>query len=101
MTRDEAEALRQDPQHWTLGIIYTCPEDPRVIVRNRFPLGWTWNFGHRWVVPTLLAFILVVVGPVLLLMGGGVTEGRILIAVAAVSVGVLVGIANYIAAGPR
>jgi hypothetical protein len=101
MTHDEAEALRNRDEHWTLGIIYACSEDPRVLVRNRFPIGCTWNFGHRFVLPTLLAFIFVAIGPAALLWMSGVTDGRILFAVTAVCVLILVGIAYYVAAGPR
>jgi hypothetical protein len=101
MTRDEAEALRNDDQHWTLGIIYTCREDPRVIVRNRILVGCTWNFGHRFVLPTLLAFILVAIGPAALLWMNGVTDPLALFAVTAVCVLILVLIAYHIAAGPR
>ena len=101
MIREEAEALRNSNQYWTLGVIYACREDPRVIVRNRIPIGWTWNFGHRWVLPTLLLFILIALGPATLLLGSGVTDMRIVFAVAAVCVLVLVAIAHYVAAGPR
>jgi uncharacterized membrane protein len=101
MTRDEAEALRNDDRHWTLGIIYACREDPRVIVRNRILIGCTWNFGHRFVLPTLLAFILVAIGPATILWINGVTNGLGLFAVTAVGVLILVRIAYYIAAGPR
>ena len=57
-TREEAQNLWSDSRHWALGIIYSCREDPRVIVRNRFVVGWTWNFAHPRVFPTMGAFVL-------------------------------------------
>jgi hypothetical protein len=101
MTREEAEALRNSDQYWKLGIVYACRTDPRVIVRNRFFIGWTWNFGHRWVFPTLGGFILMVLGPAAWLLHHGVTDPRTLVAVGIASVLVLVGIAQYVASGPR
>ena len=53
------EAMRLSNKHWKLGVIYYCRQDPRVVVRNRFSIGWAWNFGHRFVlVAILLAGIL-------------------------------------------
>lgn len=101
MNRDEAEALRNDDRHWTLGVIYACREDPRVLVRNRFLLGCTWNFGHRFVLPTLLAFILVAIGPAALLWASGVRYRLALFAVTAIAVVILWRIAYHIASGPR
>jgi hypothetical protein len=101
MTREEAEALRSDDRHWTLGVIYACRADPRVIVRNRFVVGWTWNFGHRWVVPTLLAFVLFALAPAAWLFRSGVRDVQILLPVVAACVLVLVGFAHYVATGPR
>ena len=101
MTHDEAEALRNSDEHWTLGIIYACSEDPRVLVRNRFLFGCTWNFGHRFVLPTLFAFIFVAIGPAGLLWMSGVADGRILFTVALGCVLVLTAIAYYVASGPR
>lgn len=101
MTREEAEALRSSDRYWKLGIIYACRADPRIIVRNRFVVGWTWNFGHRWVMPTLLAFVLFALGPAAWLVRGGVRDVQILLAVVTASLVVLVGIAHRIASGPR
>ncbi len=63
ITREQAQALWKVSRHWFLGIIYSCREDPRVIVRNRFWVGWTWNFGHPWVFPTMGAFALFALAP--------------------------------------
>ena len=40
------ERMRTDPANWWLGTIYRCKEDPRIVVRNLLPFGWTWNFAH-------------------------------------------------------
>ncbi len=102
MNRDEAEALRQRPEHWKFGILYVCRADPRVIVRNRFMLGWTWNFAHPRVIPTLVAFTIFALAPAaLLFFGFGVMNPLILIPATAASVLVLVGIAHRMASGPR
>ncbi|UCF40933.1 MAG: hypothetical protein JSW43_00910 [Gemmatimonadota bacterium] len=100
-TREEAEALRNRDEHWKLGILYACREDPRVIVRNRLLIGWTWNFRHRWALPTILAFIMIGIGPAAVLWTAGVTDGLVLFGVTAVSMLFLVGVAHHIASGPR
>lgn len=40
------ETMRRDPANWKLRIVYYCADDPRIIVRNLLPFGWTWNFAH-------------------------------------------------------
>jgi len=55
--------MRKNPANWKLGIVYFCPDDPRVIVRQRLPLGWTWNFANPWVLPGIFAAIIVFAGP--------------------------------------
>ena len=47
------ESMRLDDRHWKLGSIYYCKQDPRVVVRNRFFIGWAWNFGNRFVMPAI------------------------------------------------
>jgi hypothetical protein len=101
MTRDEAEALRANPRYWTIGIIYRCPDDPRVIVRERLLPGWTFNFGHRFAIPTLLAFVLIAIGPFLWVLTSGLQSVPALLAVAGMSAIVLISIAHRIASGPR
>ena len=99
--RDDAERLRTDDAHWTLGVIYRCSADPRVIVRNRFRFGWTWNFGHRsvwWVLP---AYIAAFFAPVLLTRPP-IHASPLMAMVACFAVFLLlVYIANWIAEGPR
>lgn len=57
------EVMRKDPANWKFGIVYFCPDDPRVIVRQRLLFGWTWNFANPWVIPGIFAAILVFAGP--------------------------------------
>ena len=51
------ETMRTDPANWKLGIVYCCNDDPRIIVRNLLPFGWTWNFGHQKVYIAILVAI--------------------------------------------
>ena len=101
MTHEEAEVLRRDPAHWTLAIFYRCPADPRVIVRDRFLPGWTFNFGHRLVAPTITAFALFACAPVLGLLTAGIRHWPTLLTVAALCAAVLLTLAHRIASGPR
>lgn len=55
--------MRTDPANWTLGVIYRCAGDPRVVVRNLLPFGWTWNFAHRRVWPGIGLAIVTLLGP--------------------------------------
>ncbi len=101
ITRDEAEVLRADDRHWTLGVLYKCQADPRVIVRHRALPGWTWNFGHPHVIPALLGFVLIALGPAGFLAAQRILEPTVLVPVVTVCVLLLVGIAHNIASGPR
>lgn len=101
MDREQAERLRMDEKHWTLGVIYSCNNDPRVIVRNRWFLGWTWNFGNPYVfivLPIFVAIFLVSIFFIAPLISGSLI-GLIIICI--VTTLILVGIAHYIAQGPR
>ncbi len=62
METPELKQLRMDSNHWKLGVIYYCKQDPRVIVRNRQMFGWTWNFGHSWALPIILMLTGFIVG---------------------------------------
>ena len=100
ITREQVQALWNDPHHWVLGIIYSCREDPRVIVRNRFVVGWTWNFGHPRVFPTLGAFGLFALAPGAALFTLGILSVPLLIGVTVAAVALLVVIARRIESGP-
>lgn len=101
MTHDEAEALRGNVKNWHWGIVYKCQQDPRLIVRNRFVFGWTWNFGHPKVVVGIILTAAFVLGvPYLLAASGIATLSAVLTAFFACLLVVII-IANYIASGPR
>ncbi len=100
ITREHAQALWNDGRHWFLGIIYSCREDPRVIVRNRFVVGWTWNLGHPRVFPTMGAFTLFALAPGAALFSLGILNVPLLIGVTIAAVAVLVVIARRIESGP-
>lgn len=57
------EAMRTDPANWKLGIVYCCAQDPRIVVRQRLPVGWTWNFAHAKVYPVILIAVLLFLSP--------------------------------------
>lgn len=67
VSREELERYWANPDNW--GVVYNCPEDPRVIVpkRARF-MGWTINFGHAFAIPALLLAISIPALPVVLLI---------------------------------
>ena len=63
------EKLWSDPAHWRGLGIYSCKEDPRILVpKRRKWAGWTLNFAHpgAWVH---------------LILGIGVTSGLVVILV--------------------
>ena len=99
-TREEAQAFWDDSRHWALGIIYSCRKDPRVIVRNRFALGWTWNLAHPRVFPTIAAFVLFTFAPGATLFALGIFDVPLLIGATIAAAAVLVVIAHRIASGP-
>ncbi len=99
ITRDEAESLRQDPQHWHLGVLYACRNDPRVVVRHRWLIGWSWNFANPWAAPAMLAAALAVVGPSWFLVQRGAIGAAF--AAAVVIVVPIVLLAHWNASGPR
>ncbi len=100
ITGEQVQVLWRDSRHWVLGIIYSCRQDPRVIVRNRFWLGWTWNFGHPRVFPTMGAFALFALAPAAALFTLGILKVPLLIGVSGAAVGLLVVIARRIESGP-
>lgn len=60
------DRLWSDARNWRAGLIYSCKEDPRIVVpkRQRWR-GWTLNFAHAAAWPAL---VLSVVAIVLLLL---------------------------------
>jgi len=59
------EAMRSDPANWKLGLVYSCREDPRVVVLKRRGLGWCWNFGNPRVLPAIGVTVIVFFAPVI------------------------------------
>lgn len=67
MQRGRIERLWSDRSNWKWGVIYHCPEDPRVIVPRLWRWGgWTLNFGHRSAVIAGFAALGLALGPGLL-----------------------------------
>ncbi|NOZ77694.1 MAG: DUF1648 domain-containing protein [Acidobacteria bacterium] len=44
---------RSEDRFWKAGVFYVNPDDPAIFVEKRFGIGYTLNFGHRWVWATL------------------------------------------------
>jgi uncharacterized membrane protein len=67
LSREELERHWANPENW--GLVYHCPQDPRVIVpkRQRY-MGWTINFAHSMAIPALLLALLVPALPIVLLI---------------------------------
>lgn len=99
VTRDEAEALRQDPAHWHVRVLYACRDDPRVIVRNLWFFGWTWNFANPWTAPAMLAAVAAILGPSWFLIQRGAIGIAFL--TAALTIIPIVLLAHWNASGPR
>jgi hypothetical protein len=101
MNRARAEQLRMNEKNWKFGIIYVCRDDPRVIVRNRHFLGWAWNFGNNRTAIVLPIFIALFLGPIAYLALRYHAELGTIIITGITSLLSLIGIAHYIARGPR
>ncbi len=56
---------RIEDRYWRLGVFYSNPNDPSVLVEKRFGIGYTLNFAHpiAWVIAImpLLAFIVLAI----------------------------------------
>ena len=94
------ETLRRDHKHWTLGVIYHCKDDPRIIVRNLAPFGWTWNFAHPRVFPAIAAAAAGFLGPAWLVYRLGVESRLTMALILLVSLGALVLVASRAARDP-
>ncbi len=67
MDREQIEQLWNDRSNWTAGLIYHCPQDPRVIVPRRWRWGgWTLNFSHPRAAFVGVGAMALAVGPALL-----------------------------------
>ena len=65
---DSLAVLWQDPKSWR-GVMYYCPEDPRLIVPMRLRwTGYSMNFAHGLAWPLLAGISLAVLAPFLLVV---------------------------------
>ncbi len=54
----------KNPKNWYLNSIYTCKDDPRVVVsKKRVWAGWTFNFAHKSSYYLLVYVLTVAVAP--------------------------------------
>ena len=94
------ERMRTDPANWKLGIVYYCRDDPRIIVRNLLPFGWTWNFGHQKVYIALSIAIAAFLAPPFLAWQMGVRSALSLGIVLVTALVAIVFIASRLARDP-
>jgi len=40
--------FRRRKNPWKAGLLFYDSRDPRIIVRNRFGVGWTLNLANKW-----------------------------------------------------
>ena len=101
VTREKAEKLRNDSNHWKFGCMYICSEDPRIIVRNRWFFGWAWNFGNWYTYLVLpLSIILFLIPMMFLYPIFKLSAFSTFILMSTILV-VYIVVADYIAKGPR
>ena len=94
MNRKSLEELWSRPSNW--GLVYRCPQDPRVIVpKRRRWMGWTINFAHplAWVV--LVASFVIAVVPALLAVWWRPWSATAVLCTVAASLGVLVLLSHW------
>ena len=94
------ENMRKDLTNWKLRTIYSCSEDPRVIVRNLLPFGWTWNFGHPRVFAAIALTIVTFLAPPYLAWLLGVRSEIAIGAIALLMLLIVMMIASRIARDP-
>jgi len=86
--------------NWKFGILYYCPDDPRVIVRQLLPVGWTWNFGHTFVIPAIVLAVLFFFTPISLAYYLGIRSKLIYFVTMLFTLVLLILIANRLARDP-
>ena len=94
------ERMRTDPANWWLGTIYRCEDDPRIVVRNLLPLGWTWNFAHGRVYPAIAAAIAAFLTPPWLAWNAGLRSGLGFTAIVVLTLFVMMLVASRMARDP-
>ena len=95
------EAMRTDPTNWKLGVVYYCKDDPRIVVRNLLPLGWTWNFGHQKVYIALIIAVTAFLAPPFLAWQLGIRSALTLGFIVAAALITIVFVASRLALDPE
>jgi hypothetical protein len=95
------EAMRTDRANWKFGVVYYCEDDPRIVVRNLLPFGWTWNFGHQKVYIALLTAIAAFLAPPFLAWQMGVRSALTLGIIVAAALVIVVFVASRLALDPE
>jgi hypothetical protein len=86
-TKEELERLWSDPGNWRGGIVYCCPEDPRIIVPKQAKwTGYTMNFSHRRAYWALLGIAAALLAPLFAPLVFGYEIGTKVLVVSFVSV---------------
>jgi uncharacterized membrane protein len=64
-----------NPEHWTLGVFYYNPDQPRLVVAKRFGGPFALNFARpvAWVVASVFP-VLAVAGLIAHLFGSGISN---------------------------
>ena len=92
--------MHKNPSHWKFGMIYCCADDPRVIVRQLFPIGWTWNFGHPFVFPAIFLTVLFLLTPISLAYFIGIRSKQIYFAIIVITLTFVMLMASKMARDP-
>lgn len=93
--------MRTNPAHWTMGTVYRCREDPRIIVRNLLPFGWTWNFGHPKVYIAIVMAIVAFLAPPYIAWQIGVRSAVGLAGISVLALAAIVYVASRLARDPE
>jgi uncharacterized membrane protein len=51
-----------DNSNWVWGVFYVNKNDPSIMVEKRIGIGYTINFGNRWAVLLMAAFLVLILG---------------------------------------
>lgn len=95
------ERMRTDSANWWLGTIYRCKDDPRIVVRNLLPFGWTWNFAHDRVYLAIAVAIMAFPGLPCVAWFAGLRSPLALVVITAFALFVIVLVASRMARDPE
>lgn len=95
------ETMRTDPANWKMGIVYCCNDDPRIIVRNLLPFGWTWNFGHPKIYVAITIAIIAFLAPPYLAWHLGVRSAIVIGIIIVLALAAIVFVASQLAQDPE